>query len=84
MVTGRERQAEGRKDCPCGFRVCSGPTAAPANAIVYFIIVKNGDTVKSPFKVKFGLSGMGVAPAGVEKPNTGMLTPKEARLGQRG
>ena len=28
-------------------------------------------TVTSPFKVQFGLSGMGVAPAGVEKPNTG-------------
>jgi hypothetical protein len=27
--------------------------------------------VKSPFVVQFGLSGMGVAPAGVEKPNTG-------------
>ena len=25
----------------------------------------------SPFLVQFGLSGMGVAPAGVEKPNTG-------------
>ena len=24
-----------------------------------------------PFKVQFGLSGMGVAPAGVDKPNTG-------------
>ena len=34
-------------------------------------IEKDGDTVNSPFLVQFGLSGMGVAPAGVEKPNTG-------------
>jgi hypothetical protein len=46
-------------------------TPAPPNAVVYFISPKDGDTVTSPFKVQFGLSGMGVAPAGVEKPNTG-------------
>ena len=46
-------------------------TAAPPNAVVYFINLKDGDTVSNPFKVQFGLSGMGVAPAGVEKPNTG-------------
>ena len=48
-----------------------GETAAPPNAVIYFINLKDGDTVISPFKVQFGLSGMGVAPAGVEKPNTG-------------
>jgi hypothetical protein len=46
-------------------------TAAPPNASVYIIGPKDGDTVTSPFKVQFGLTGMGVAPAGVEKPNTG-------------
>ena len=46
-------------------------TPSPAGAQVYFINIKNGDTVTSPFKVQFGLTGMGVAPAGVEKPNTG-------------
>jgi hypothetical protein len=46
-------------------------TPAPPNASVYFISPKDGDAVTSPFKVQFGLSGMGVAPAGVEKPNTG-------------
>ena len=51
--------------------VAPAQTAAPANAMVYFINVKDGDTVKSPFKIQFGLSGMGVAPAGVEKANTG-------------
>ncbi|MGO9700235.1 MAG: DUF4399 domain-containing protein [Xanthobacteraceae bacterium] len=48
-----------------------GETAAPPNAAVYFISPKDGDTVSSPFKVQFGLTGMGVAPAGVDKPNTG-------------
>jgi hypothetical protein len=38
-------------------------TAAPPNAVVYFINLKDGDSVKSPFKVQFGLSGMGVPPA---------------------
>lgn len=51
--------------------VAQGQTAAPPNAVVYFISPKDGDTVSSPFKVQFGLSGMGVAPAGVDKPNTG-------------
>ncbi len=46
-------------------------TAAPPNAKVYVISPNDGDTITSPFKVQFGLSGMGVAPAGVEKPNTG-------------
>src|SRR5215470_18551018 len=46
-------------------------TAAPPGASVYFINIKDKDTVTSPFKVQFGLTGMGVAPAGVEKDRTG-------------
>src|ERR1035441_3748953 len=46
-------------------------TASPAGAKVYIINLKDGAEVASPFLVQFGLSGMGVAPAGVEKPNTG-------------
>ena len=49
----------------------AAPSNAPAGAYSYFVNLKNGDTVTSPFKVEFGLTGMGVAPAGVEKPNTG-------------
>ena len=48
-----------------------GETAAPSHASVYIISPKDGDTVTNPFRVQFGLSGMGVAPAGVDKPNTG-------------
>ena len=55
----------------CGLAVASGETARPLNAFVYIISPKDGDTVTSPFRVQFGLSGMGVAPAGVDAPNTG-------------
>jgi len=50
--------------------VCA-QTPSPPGAKVYFINLKDGQRAKSPFLVQFGLSGMGVAPAGVEKPNTG-------------
>jgi hypothetical protein len=46
-------------------------TPSPAGAKVYIINLKDGAEVSSPFLVQFGLSGMGVAPAGVEKPNSG-------------
>src|SRR3979490_3640911 len=54
-----------------GFTPVAAQTPSPAGAKIYFINLKDGDTVSSPFLVQFGLSGMGVAPAGVEKPNTG-------------
>tara|TARA_S200000501_G_scaffold252404_1_gene236553 strand:+ start:147 stop:533 length:387 start_codon:yes stop_codon:yes gene_type:complete len=38
---------------------------------VYFINIKDGDVLKSPFLVQFGLSGKGIAPAGIDVPNTG-------------
>lgn len=44
---------------------------APENANVYIISPENGATVSSPVKVNFGLSGMGIAPAGTERKNTG-------------
>ena len=40
------------------------PSAAGAK--VYFINIKDGDTVSSPVVVKFGLVGMGVSPAGLQ------------------
>lgn len=46
-------------------------TKAPDNASVYFVSPKDGETVSSPFTVRFGLKGMGVAPAGVTQANTG-------------
>lgn len=44
---------------------------APEGAKVYFISPKDGDKVGRTFTVKFGLSGMGVAPAGIDRENTG-------------
>jgi Domain of unknown function (DUF4399) len=44
---------------------------APDNATVYFQTPKDGETVSSPFTVRFGLKGIGIAPAGVNQPNTG-------------
>jgi hypothetical protein len=54
-----------------GITPAAAQTPSPAGAKVYFINLKDGAEVTSPFLVQFGLSGMGVAPAGVEKPNTG-------------
>ena len=46
-------------------------TASPDGAMVYFLSPQDGATVTSPVTVRFGLRGMGVAPAGVQAPNTG-------------
>lgn len=45
--------------------------SAPKGAEVYFISPKDGDVVSGDIVVRFGLKGLGVAPAGVEKENTG-------------
>jgi Domain of unknown function (DUF4399) len=44
---------------------------APAGAEVYIITPRNGETVHGPVTVRFGLKGMGVAPAGIKFDNTG-------------
>lgn len=61
-----------------GFTVClgtvaafAGETPAPEGAKVYIISPEAGASVSNPVTVVFGLAGMGVAPAGVEKENTG-------------
>ncbi|HUA81822.1 MAG TPA: DUF4399 domain-containing protein [Dyella sp.] len=46
-------------------------TKAPAGAEVYIISPQDGATVSPTFTVRFGLKGMGVAPAGVTHENTG-------------
>src|SRR5262249_30893938 len=68
-----------------GATCASAQTPSPPGAKIYFINLKDGAELDSPFLVQFGLSGMGVAPAGIEKPNTGhhhliidtKLTPEE-------
>src|ERR1700676_329860 len=46
-------------------------TPAAAGAAVYIIKPASGAKVKSPVTVVFGLTGMGIAPAGVKFDNTG-------------
>lgn len=44
---------------------------APEGAAAYIISPADGATVSSPVTVRFGLVGMGVAPAGIDKAGTG-------------
>ena len=46
-------------------------SAAFADAEVYIISPRDGDAVNGEITVRFGLRGMGVAPAGMEVANTG-------------
>jgi len=60
-------------------------TPSKLGAAVYIITPADGEVVSSPFKVRFGLSGMGVAPAGVDVSDTGhhhllIDLPGQARL----
>ncbi|TCR64306.1 DUF4399 domain-containing protein [Bosea sp. BK604] len=49
----------------------AGRTPAPNDAAVYFVYPRNGETIYPNSTIRFGLRNMGVAPAGVVKPNTG-------------
>ena len=60
------------------FVLCSSLVSAqlpqsPSNegASAYIVSPENGAVVASPVTVRFGLKGMGVAPAGVQKAGTG-------------
>jgi hypothetical protein len=46
-------------------------TASPKGAKVYILFPKDGKSVKKKFTIRFGLKGMGIAPAGIKFPNTG-------------
>ncbi|MEL6768325.1 MAG: DUF4399 domain-containing protein [Pseudomonadota bacterium] len=49
----------------------AGETPSPEGAEVYFIGLEDGATVSNPVTLRFGAKGIGIAPAGVEKENTG-------------
>lgn len=58
--------------------ICSSNSAADRTRpyvneakAVYFVNLRDGDKVTSPFRIAFGLVGMGIAPAGVQVENTG-------------
>ena len=44
---------------------------SPKGAKTYIISPKDGKTVGKKFTVRFGLKGMGIAPAAIDKENTG-------------
>ena len=52
--------------------IYAGETPSVPGTKVYFINIKDGQTLKSPFLVQFGLTGeMGIAPALADWPDTG-------------
>lgn len=72
--------ASGKNDAKAAvdMEICSANTAAERTRpyvneakAVYFVNLRDGDKVTSPFRIAFGLIGMGVAPAGVNVENTG-------------
>lgn len=48
-----------------------GPTPSPPGAAVYFVDLKDGATIGPTTTIHFGLHGMGIAPAGSDKANSG-------------
>ena len=56
----------------CTFSVSAQQrTPSPDDAKLYFIAPADGAAVSNPVTVRFGLSNMGVAPAGVSHPGSG-------------
>ena len=85
-IAAAPAMAQQQPTAPASPQTDSGQSTAPSGAYSYFVNLKDGDTVSSPFKVIFGLSpNMGVAPSGVDKANVGhhhiiidtTLTPEE-------
>ena len=46
-------------------------TPSPDGASAYIISPADGEVVTGPVTIKFGLKGMGIAPAGIDFPDTG-------------
>ena len=57
--------------CDAALSQTGGPTPSPSGAAVYFIGLKDGDTMPTKSTLHFGLRGMGVAPAGSDRANSG-------------
>jgi hypothetical protein len=55
----------------CSAAAIADQAPAPAGAAVYIVKPAAGARVRSPVTVVFGLTGMGIAPAGVKFDNTG-------------
>ncbi|MCU4178186.1 DUF4399 domain-containing protein [Bosea sp. BH3] len=63
--------AQGDAAAPAPATTARTRQASPNDATVYFIYPKDGDTIFPSSTIRFGLRNMGVAPAGIAKPNTG-------------
>ena len=48
-----------------------GPTPSPEGAVVYFVGLNDGATLPTKMTIHFGLHDMGVAPAGLDRANSG-------------
>jgi hypothetical protein len=46
-------------------------TSAPEGTKVYLISPSDGETIRGPVTVRMGVRGIGVAPAGIDHPDTG-------------
>src|ERR1700686_5401019 len=57
--------------CDAALSQTGGPTPSPAGAAEYFIGLKDGDSLPTKATLHFGLRGMGVAPAGSDRANSG-------------
>jgi len=64
-----EVPAEAAADAPTAAELPRSPAAEGAR--VFFISPADGDTVTSPVRIKFGIEGMTVAPAGTDVPHSG-------------
>ncbi len=56
---------------PFSLNLNAAGSPAPADALAYIVSPAHGEVVGTRVKVIFGLTAMGVAPAGVDKANTG-------------
>ena len=75
-VTGCSQEAsEPASEAPAAAAAAPAPTmprkTSPQGAMVYIISPENGEEVQSPVTVVFGIKGAGIAPAGIDLPNTG-------------
>ncbi|EPX79056.1 DUF4399 domain-containing protein [Litoreibacter arenae] len=54
-----------------GLAAFAGDRPSVPGTETYIVNLKDGDVVSSPVTILFGVKGMGVAPAGIEKDGTG-------------
>lgn len=58
-------------DEPAAEAEAAARTPSPAGAKVFFVSPKDGDVIKGPIPLIFGVEGMEAVPAGTDQPNSG-------------